>query len=66
MTETPSGADRPPRRPTIGVKFTCCQVYAHIYLNKQGTAFAGHCPKCARPVRVLVGPGGSDAKIWEA
>jgi hypothetical protein len=53
-------------RPYIGMLFRCCQVYVHIYLNRAGDAYAGHCPRCARPVRIRVGPNGSKERFWEA
>ncbi len=53
-------------RPYIGVHFKCCHVYARIYLNRDGTAFAGHCPKCARPMRVKVSPRGEKSRFWTA
>ncbi len=52
--------------PYIGMHFKCCNAYARIYLNRAGTAFCGHCPKCAKAVRVRVGPGGKKAKFWTA
>lgn len=53
-------------RPHISVYFKCCNAYARVYLNHAGDAFCGHCPKCARPVRVKVGPGGSKSRFWTA
>lgn len=53
-------------RPFIGVHFKCCGVYARIYLNKDGTAYAGHCPRCAKPLTMKTAPGGSRAKFWTA
>jgi hypothetical protein len=53
-------------RPHLGVMFQCCAVYSRVYLNKAGTAFTGHCPKCAKPVTIRVGPGGSRCKQWIA
>ncbi|MCC6696385.1 MAG: hypothetical protein IT365_12210 [Candidatus Hydrogenedentes bacterium] len=55
-----------PVRPFIGIHFTCCGVYARIYLNRQGTAYAGHCPKCAAPLTVKAGPHGSKKRFWTA
>lgn len=55
--------ERPPR-PYIGMHFTCCNVYIRIYLNRAGTAYAGHCPKCAAKVEIKVDPMGSDAQFW--
>lgn len=53
-------------RPAIYVHFVCCNAYAQIWLNKAGTAYAGHCPKCARPFHLRVAAGGSGSKFWRA
>lgn len=53
-------------RPHINVHFKCCNVYTCIYLNRQGTAFFGHCPRCTRPLTIKVGPGGSKSRFWTA
>ena len=55
-----------PARPFLGLHFKCCGVYSRIYLNATGTAFAGHCPRCARPVRIRVGEEGSSSRFWTA
>ena len=53
-------------RPWIGVEFECCGVYNRIYRNKEGTAYVGNCPKCARQVKVRVGPGGTSHRMFRA
>jgi hypothetical protein len=53
-------------RPYIGVHFKCCHVYTRVYLNKEGTAFVGFCPKCGAPMRVKVRKGGSRSRFWDA
>lgn len=54
------------RRPFLGIHFVCCDVYARIYVNRDRSAYAGHCPKCRRPVTVRIGPGGSNARFFQA
>ena len=49
-------------RPYLSVHFACCGVYQRIYKNAAGDAYAGHCPKCAKPVRFPVGSGGTSAR----
>jgi len=51
-------------RPYLGMHFKCCNVYVRIYLNRRGTAYFGHCPKCMRAVSVRAVPGAKKAKFW--
>lgn len=51
-------------RPFLGVKFECCGVYARIYRNRQQDAYDGCCPRCARPIRFQIGPGGESARFF--
>jgi hypothetical protein len=50
----------------LSIHFKCCNVYSPIYKTADGAAYAGHCPKCALPVRIKVGPGGSTSRIFTA
>jgi len=54
------------KKPYIGVTFKCCNVYARIYLNRQGTAYEGTCPRCykSRAVAKVTTSGGSDARFF--
>ena len=49
-------------RPYISVHFACCGAYQRIYRSPDGKRYEGHCPRCARPVRFTIGPGGTDAR----
>lgn len=63
---TPEHSGGSGSRRFIGMNFACCSVYCRIYLNKEGTAYLGHCPKCSRRVTVKIGPGGSDQRFFTA
>jgi hypothetical protein len=63
----PAGSSAgPPADRYLGVKFECCGVYARIYPNRAGDAYEGRCPRCLAPVRVEIGPGGSDSRFFVA
>ena len=53
-------------RPYLSVHFKCCSTYNRIYKTADGAAYAGHCPKCAKPVRIKIGPGGSSTRLFTA
>ena len=52
----------------IGVTFKCCNVYSRIYLNKDGTAYEGTCPRCykKRVVIKVAERGGTTERFFEA
>lgn len=52
------------QRKFVGVKFDCCATYARIYINREQTAYVGNCPRCAKQVRLRIGPGGTDARFF--
>lgn len=58
-----SGAT-PKNRPYLSIHFRCCGVYCRVYRNKEGTAYVGGCPKCGKPVKFLVGDGGTDERFF--
>jgi hypothetical protein len=60
------GASPERTRKFLGIHFACCAVYARVYLNRRGTAYEGHCPRCGRQVRLEIGPGGTDCRFFTA
>jgi len=61
----PNDTSRSTRR-FVGIHFTCCDVYTRVYVNRNETAYEGNCPKCAKRVRLRIGPGGTDARFFTA
>lgn len=53
-------------RPFIGVKFECCSLYSRVYRNQAENAYEGRCPRCAKPVRFPIGPGGTSSRFFSA
>ena len=60
----PSETQRSEPRPYLSVHFRCCGVYCRIYRNADGTAYVGHCPRCAKAVRFVVAPGGTEDRFF--
>lgn len=50
----------------VGITFTCCDIYARVYINRTETAYEGRCPRCCRPISLKIGPGGVDARFFTA
>ena len=62
----PSESETQTPRPFLGVLFKCCGIYAKIYKTVDGKAYAGHCPKCAKPAHVKIGSGGTKSRFFTA
>jgi hypothetical protein len=54
------------RRKYLGVMFECCHIYSRIYKNKEGSAYVGWCPRCARKVEIPIHPSGVDNRFFKA
>jgi hypothetical protein len=59
-TSSPAG------RRFVGIHFVCCDVYIRVYVNRDETAYEGNCPKCAKRVRLRIGPGGTNSRFFTA
>ncbi|MDA7950696.1 MAG: hypothetical protein MPJ24_04330 [Pirellulaceae bacterium] len=69
--EAPLGEENIPKgtskgRRYVGIKFECCSVYQRIYINQSETAYEGQCPRCLKKLRLRIGPGGTDQRIFTA
>ena len=53
-------------RPFLSVHFACCGAYQRVYRAADGKHYEGRCPRCARPVRFVVGEGGTAARCFVA
>lgn len=65
-TPAPTDIAVPAERKFVGVRFNCCGIYIRIYVNKEGTAYEGHCPKCFKPIRLKIGSGGTSNRFFDA
>ena len=63
---TANSGERQPSSRFLGVRFACCAVYARVYVNRDQTAYVGHCPKCSRRVRMQIGADGTDSRFFTA
>ena len=51
-------------RSFLSVRFACCGAYQRVYRSPDGRHYEGRCPRCARPVRFVVGEGGTSARCF--
>jgi hypothetical protein len=59
-----AGAGSAGQRPYLSVHFACCGVYQRVYQDRDGKTYHGRCPRCAAPVRFVVGAGGTPARSF--
>lgn len=56
----------PGARRFVGIYFACCGVYSRVYVNAEGTAYVGYCPRCCGRVELEVGPHGTTQRFFAA
>jgi hypothetical protein len=62
---SPSSSSAPASpRAFLSVHFACCGVYRRIYRAKDGKSYSGNCPRCGKPVRFTIAPGGTDCRFF--
>lgn len=69
LSNDPTSSDPQPMRtakPFLGVHFTCCGVYARVYINSDQTAYVGHCPRCSRRIQFRIGTEGVESRFFTA
>jgi len=64
--QKPQSGKPAPGKKFLGINFRCCSVYARVYINNQGTAYEGRCPRCGKKVFVQIGSGGVDKRFFDA
>ncbi len=64
--QTNISRDKAGNKNYISVMFECCSAYQRVYRNKTGTAYEGCCPRCMKPLRIGIGPGGTDSRFFTA
>ena len=63
---TNTSRGRAKARKFVGIQFACCGVYARVYVNQEGTAYVGNCPRCTKRVELKIGAGGTDNRFFTA
>ncbi|MDQ8182311.1 hypothetical protein [Pelagicoccus sp. SDUM812005] len=66
MSMQPSFRTTNKNKKFLGVRFASCNCYGRLYLNDDGGAYVGRCPKCYTSFAVRVGAGGTSSRMFVA
>lgn len=66
MPEKPTFKTTQKNKKFLGVRFASCNSYGRLYINDDGNAYVGRCPRCYTPFVVRVGSGGTDTRMFVA
>ena len=50
----------------LSVWYQCCHTYGRLYRDAAGTRYEGRCPRCGARAQALIGPGGTNQRIFRA
>lgn len=54
------------QRRYISVYWKCCHSFSRVYKNREGTAYAGCCPRCRSSLSVPIGEEGTTRRTFIA
>ncbi len=66
MKNLPSFRNTQREKKFLGVQFVSCACYGRLYMNDDGTAYVGRCPRCNTPYHVRIGASGTSARMFQA
>lgn len=66
MDDKPSFKITQRQKKFLGVRFASCACYGRLYMNDEGLAYVGRCPKCYTPYVVRIAEGGTSSRMFIA
>ncbi len=66
MNSKPSFKTTLRERKFLGVQFVSCACYGRLYMNDEGTAYVGRCPRCNTAYQVRIGATGTSQRMFQA
>lgn len=66
MKTNPSFKSTKRNRKFLGVRFASCMCYGRLYMNDEGSAYVGNCPRCYTPYSIRIGSCGTNDRMFIA